>query len=201
MLLLLFACTPDAQSMIEIEVVQVYASPAARPWLTELYACAGEHAVGLDFDPQDAEISIQMGESQNLTLPAYKIGEEELLVAVNEENPIQIAAFEKLQGLFEGRGDHSVQIWVYSPETDLQQAFDSMVMRGRRISSNAKVASGPDQVFTELNMDVGAIGILPRHWIRGTVRDLYSVGFMPVLAVTREEPTGAGQTLLECLQE
>lgn len=46
-----------------------------------------------------------------------------------------------------------------------------------------------------------AVGILPRHWKAGDVRDVLSVASVPVLAITESEPQGVIQELIACLQK
>jgi len=46
-----------------------------------------------------------------------------------------------------------------------------------------------------------AVGILPRHWKAGDVREVYSAGTVPVLALTRTEPQGVVKELISCLQK
>jgi hypothetical protein len=45
------------------------------------------------------------------------------------------------------------------------------------------------------------VGILPRHWKVGDAREVFSVGTVPVLAITQNEPQGAVQQLIACLQK
>jgi hypothetical protein len=52
-----------------------------------------------------------------------------------------------------------------------------------------------------LNAESNAIGILPRHWMAGDVREVYSVAKVPVLAITQSEPQGMLNQLIGCLQK
>jgi len=157
--------------------------------------------MGLNYDPQNAEITLLVGEPEKLVFPAFQIGAEELLIVTSRESSIPTMSLEEAQSLFEGSGDPAVHLWVYPSGSDLQQAFNGLVMQGRRSSSQAMVAIAPEHMIVELNRDSAAVGILTRRWLTDSLREVYSVGIVPVLAVTREEPTGAVQTLLECMQE
>jgi hypothetical protein len=44
------------------------------------------------------------------------------------------------------------------------------------------------------------VGILPRHWKAGDVREVFSVTTVPVLAMTQIEPQGVIKELIACLQ-
>jgi hypothetical protein len=52
-----------------------------------------------------------------------------------------------------------------------------------------------------LNNEPNTVGILPRHWKVGNSRFVYTIPDVPVLAVVREEPQGAIQEVLACLQK
>ena len=67
--------------------------------------------------------------------------------------------------------------------------------------SSARVAVNPQQMSDTLVNESNSVGILPRHWKAGDVRDVYSVGVVPVLALTQAEPEGVVKSLLACLQK
>ncbi|MCK7485378.1 MAG: hypothetical protein MZU97_07315 [Bacillus subtilis] len=59
-----------------LEVVSVYSTSAATPWLTDLYACAEFAAtISRADDPTAADISLRVGEPEFLTSFAYQIDE------------------------------------------------------------------------------------------------------------------------------
>lgn len=184
------------------EVVSVYSSPFTQPWLAELYDCAGTSAViQLADSPEDAQIVLQVGETEFLSSFAYQIDEEEILIVTNRVSPVQNLTLEQAQNLFAGFGDPSVEVWVYASEAEGQRVFDQFVMMGRSVSSSARVAVNPQQMSDVLNSEANAVGILPRHWIVGNVREVYSVAKVPVLAITQNEPQGAVNQLIGCLQK
>jgi len=94
-----------------------------------------------------------------------------------------------------------VKVWVYSSGEDIQKAFEQAVMAGRSVTLSASLAVSPGQMSDVLNAESNAVGILPRHWKMGTVRDVYSVGNVPVLAILKEEPQGTIKELVGCLQK
>jgi hypothetical protein len=190
--------TPAAQ----LEQVTVYATSAAAPWLSDLYECAKPVAtIRLSDSSSDADIRLQIGEPKYLSSFAYQIDTEEILVVTHRQSPIQNLTLEQVQMLFAGLGDPSTQVWVYAPEEDVFKVFDQFVMKGRSVSSSAKVAVNPQQMSDVLNSEPNAVGILPRHWKAGDVREVYSVAKVPVLALTQSEPQGAVNQLIGCLQK
>lgn len=198
---LLSSCSTETPQT-PLEVVSVYSSSSAAPWLNDLYACADEVAIlsRVD-DPADADIALRVGEPEFLASPAYQIGEEEILVVTHRQSPVQNMTLEEARALFAGLGDPSVQVWVYASGEDVQEVFDQFVMKGGGVSSSAMVAVSPQQMSDVLNNETNAVGILPRHWKVGDVREVYSIANVPVLAILQSESQGAVNQLIGCLQK
>lgn len=198
---LLFSCTTKTPQTPP-QVVFVYSTFAAEPWLTDLYACADSSVVITRVDESNsADISLQIGEPDFLSSFAYQIDEEEILIVANRQSPIQNLTLDEARALFMGLGDSSAQVWVYSSDADVQKVFDQFVVEGRSVSSSALVAVSPQQMSDVLNAETNAVGILPRHWMAGDIREVLSVATVPVLALTKSEPQGAVNLLIGCLQK
>jgi hypothetical protein len=200
-LFLLASCgTPAPQTTPQ--VVTVYSTSAATPWLTDLYACAESVAIISRTDnPSAADILLRVGEPEFLTSFAYQIDEEEILIVTHRQSPVQNLTLEEAQNLFAGFGDPSVQVWIYASDEDVFGVFDQFVMEGGSVTSSAKMAVNPQQMSDVLNDESNAVGILPRHWRAGDVREVYSVAKVPVLAITQSEPQGTVNQLIGCLQK
>lgn len=199
--LLLFSCSTETPQPTP-RAVSVYSSLAAQPWLDSLYACAESFAVisRVD-DPSAADIVLRVGEPKPLTSFAYQIDEEEILIVTHRQSPVQNLTLDEAQNLFAGLGDPSVQVWVYASDEDVFGVFDQFVMKGRSVSSSARIAVSPQQMSDVLNAESSAVGILPRHWKVGDVREVYLAATVPVLAITQGEPQGAVSQLIGCLQK
>jgi hypothetical protein len=195
----LASCASPA-STIPTETITAYATSSAQPWMSELFSCANEHSIVVEVTAENPDISLRVGELEDMVFPVYQLGEEEIVVVVNRESSIQNLTLEEAQAVFAGRGDESVQVWVYPSGLDLQIVFDQFVMKGRSVTSFARLASSPQEISDVLNSESDAIGFLPKHWVVGNVREVYSLGTFPVLAVAQEEPQGAVRTILGCLQ-
>ena len=177
----------------------MYATPAAQVWLTELYNCASNSATVLNLTADQPDIYLRVGEPEAVISPVFQIDEEEILIATNRVSPVQNLTLEDAQSLF-ALGDPSIQVWVYSAGDDVQDLFDELVMKGRSVTSFAKVAVSPQNMSDLLNANPNAVGILPKHWKVGDLRQVYSAGTVPVLAMTKVEPQGAVRDLISCLQ-
>ena len=183
------------------QVVTVYSTSAATPWLGGLYSCAESFAVISRVDnPSTADIALRIGEPDFLIGFAYQIDEEEILIVTHRQSPVQNLNPDEAQNLFAGLGDPSVQVWVYDSVDDVFGVFDQFVMKGRSVSSSANIAFTPQQMSDVMNGESNAVGILPRHWKAGDVRDVYSIATVPVLAITQNEPQDAVNRIIGCLQ-
>jgi len=198
---LLFSCAPATQPLSQTEIISVYATSAAEPWMSDLFACANNLSVNLTVSAESPEIYLRIGEPEILLSPAYPIDEEEILIVTHRESSVQNLSLEEVQALFAGtERDASVQVWGYASEADVQILFDQLVMKGRSVTSFARMAASPQEMSDALNSESNSVGILPGHWLVGDVREVYSAGMVPVLAITKEEPQGAVGELISCLQ-
>lgn len=185
------------------QVVTVYSSSAAEPWLSTLYTCAAEGSSVLERvdDPAAAQIALRVGEPAVLSSFAYQIDTEEILIVTHRQSPVQNLNLEGARALFSGLGDPTMQVLVYASDADVQQVFDQLVMEGRVVSPSARLAVNPQQMSDTLVNEANTVGILPRHWKAGDSREVFSAGTVPVLAVTPNEPQGLVKELLTCLQK
>jgi len=169
----------------------------------ELYDCGNRSSaiIRLSDSPSASDIHLQIGEPKYLSSFAYQIDKDEILIVTNRQSPVQNLTLEQAQTLFMGLGDPSVQVWVYASDEDVFGVFDQFVMQGRRVSSSARIAVNPQQMSDILNKESNAVGILPRHWKAGSVREVFSVATVPVLAITSSEPQGVINQLIGCLQK
>jgi hypothetical protein len=200
-LLFLSACAPSTP-LAAPQVVTVYSTPSAQPWLDPLYACAeGSTVVSRVDDSSAADIVLRVGEPEFLASPAYQIDTEEILIVTHRQSPMQNLTLAEARALFAGQGDLSVQVWVYASEEDVQRVFDQVVMGGRSVTPSARVAVNMQQMSDTLVNEPNTVGILPRRWKVGDSREVFSVAMAPVLAMTNSRPLGAIKELIACLQK
>jgi hypothetical protein len=184
------------------ELITVYSTSAAQPWLRSLYECAGTSAVisRMD-DPTSADIVLRVGEPEFLASPAYQIDTEEILIVTHRQSPVQNLTLEGARALFAGQGDPTMQMWAYASGEDVQEVFDQVVMEGSNVTPSARIAVNPQHMSDTLVNESNTIGILPRHWRAGDTREVFAVATVPVLAITKSEPQGVIQALIACLQK
>ena len=198
---LLFSCSTNT-TPATTQVISVFSTSAAEPWLPPFYDCAGTSTVisRVD-DSSSADIMLRVGEPKVLTSSAYQIALEDILIVTHRQSPVQNLTLEEARALFAGQGDPSVQVWVYSSEEDVQEVFDQFVMAGLSVTSSTGVAATPQQMSDTLMNQPNAIGILPRHWKAGDDREVFKVATVPVLVLTNAEQQGVIKELIACLQK
>ncbi len=200
--IMLAACAPKTvKPAADVHVIDAYVTPAATPWLAKLFGCTTQTLLVRLNTPELAKINIRIGQPTPLTGSAFQIASADILVVANPASPIQTMTIEQVRDLFAGRGDPAVQVWVYAPDADVQTVFDQAVMQGSSVTSNARLASGPQEMLDAVAANPNAIGILPRSWHNGTVREVYAIKAVPVLAITESEPQGDMLVLVSCLQK
>jgi len=214
-LAVLSACSRVTPTASPVSVSVQYTAASA-PWLAGLYDCAGSNLViseprAADSIDSKSDIAIHIGEPAQLTTPAYQIGTEEILVIVNRITPITSLSAAQVKDLFTGMTTEwsqidpgksgPVQVWVFAPGEDVEQAFERAALGGTPLTSLARLANTPDEMSRAIASDQNAIGILPRHWKAGNVTTVYSAVSVPVLAITPVEPAGAVRQILACLSK
>ena len=202
--LLISSCSTGTPPPSTPQVISVYSSSAAQPWLSELYDCAagqGNIVLSRVDDPDIAQIGLRIGEPEFLSSFAYQIDNEEILIVTQRQSPVQNLTFDDARALFMGLGDPAVQVWVYASGEDVQRVFEQFVMEGGSVTPSARVAASPQQMSDTLVNEPKTVGILPRHWKAGDSREVLSVATVPVLALTKTEPQGVVKSLIVCLQK
>ena len=212
---ILSACGP-ATPTAEPQIVDVYATSAAQPWLTKLYACAANSGTVLKVNAESPEIYLRVGEPDVFVFPTYQIDEEDLIVVMNYARPPLITGTQ-IKELFTGKISNlnhitsewgevhvgstgEVHVWVYSSDDDIQKTFEQIVLSGSTVTSQAHVAANPQDMLNQIAKDENSIGYLPRHWLGNGVFEQAVVATVPVLAVTKSEPQGLVVDLISCLQ-
>lgn len=195
------------------EVINVYATQAAQPWLEGMVACAHAHdAVIRLVDPAQAQVTLQVGEPLFLEGAAYQVGQEEIMLALNPQNPAAFISQAQAAALFSGSlanwqevtgVDAPVQVWVFPARADVGQAFNNWLLGGRSPVSTARMAAGREELRAEIARDVNAIGYIGRLSAGADLRlvPLENPLLLPVLAITVAPPQGLLRDVLACTQQ
>jgi ABC-type phosphate transport system substrate-binding protein len=205
---LLAACaTPTPQPTPQL--INVYVTDAAYPWVSGLYDCAATFAAINLVDPASADLTLRLGEPDHLITPAYQISAEDLLVIANPQSGVDSLTLDQIRSLFLGQAtnwkevggnDIPVQVWTFSSYEDVQGIFSKVVMNGQPVTSLARLATSAQVMQGAIDAIPGSIGILPRRLLEGNAKSIFMAAKVPVLAITKSEPEGATRDLISCLQ-
>jgi hypothetical protein len=197
--ILLVSCSAVTPSMPQI--VNVYASAAAQPWLETLYSCAQEESVILNISAESPQIQLRLGQLDGWTGSVFQVGTEEIVLAASLQSPLGNLTLVQAEEIFSGRGNLSTQVWAYASGEDIQKVFEQAVMNGRNVNSFARLAVNPAHMSEALSADVNAVGFLPRRYVTSGLRELLTVASVPVLVLTPSEPEGILRNLIACMQK
>ena len=190
-LTVLSACAPGASRTLM--PLRVFATSAALPWLPVAYECAPAGFGVVLGSPDEADVILRLTEPQSLTVPAYQVGVDDLLVVTHPEVAVGALAREQVEALFAGQfnnwsdvggADQTVQVWTYAPTVDIQAFFDRTVLDGRPVASLARLAVSAQDMSDSVGSISGSVGLLPRRWKTGNTREALVLGAVPVLALT-----------------
>jgi hypothetical protein len=205
----LAACATPTPSQT-IQVVNVYLTSAANPWMNNVYDCAPAGMVVNLTDPDSAQLTFRIGEPDHLTTPAFQLSTEDVLVVTNLNVGVDSLNADQVRSLFLGQvtnwkelggNDVPVQVWTYSPDEDIQRIFEQDVMNGQTATSQARLAVSVEAMTNSIETVPGSIGVVTRRWKSGNTLEVFSLATVPVLAITSSQPEGAVKALLACLQK
>ena len=213
--LMLSACAPATPATsLTAQVVPVYGTAAAQPWLIKLYDCGATQSAVLSEvnDPQSAAVVLQLGQPRDPLIPAFQVGQETLEVWTNAQTPTPGLNAAQARQLFSGQivnwksvdgEDAPVNVWVYAADDDLQQVFETALMDSRPVTSLARLASSPREMAQAIANDHNAIGIMSGSLALAIAggHSVFSSEPIPVLAITPSEPQGTVRDLLGCMQK
>ncbi|HSR21029.1 MAG TPA: substrate-binding domain-containing protein [Anaerolineales bacterium] len=201
------SCSPAGSG--GLTPLMVYSTSAARPWVAKAYDCSPAGTALVLAGAGDADIIIRLTEPKPLAVPAFQIGEDDLLVVTHPQVAVGALSVAQVQSIFAGEvenwsdlggADQPVQVWSFAPSVDIQWYFDRMVLGGRPVSSWARLAVSAQHMSDAVGEIPGSIGLLPRRWKAGNTREVLRISSVPVLALTPKPPGRAAAELIACMQ-
>ncbi len=225
------AVNPAVESNPVEPIFITYQSSAS--WmLPDMYACANEvvdnqplsiQKVEASVMPENSDLHISYGELFPAPQEVYQVSKDDIVVAVNENNPIDNLSPSFLQSIFSGEINNLellyetcsscflerpvaevINIWQYPESSSMQTLIDGTAQL--HFSSASSIAPSPIQMAQILKSDPYAIGLLPKKMIDDQLKSVISnddVGFglaVPILASSSTEPAPYMKTWLGCLQ-
>jgi hypothetical protein len=192
-------------------LIPVHASSATQPWLMDMYPCAEKYGVALEMvDPAAADITLGLGDSVDLSTPAYQLGNDEILIVTQPQTGVGSLTIDQVRAIYSGQytnwnevggSNLSIEVWTFASGEDIRQIFDQEVLKGLQVLPSARVAVSAQQMSDNVGTNPGAIGFLPRRWKAGNTHETLLLTTTQVMAYTKSEPKDNLEKVLACLQK
>jgi hypothetical protein len=203
--------------------IRVFLPSSLEPVREALNICAVEHPeIALFTDSRStideltgSDIAIWWGDQPSQVSEAFQLADDQLVIIVNQENPVDELTADQLINLFSGRIEEwseiseyqqPVMVWTFPDENQLGIAFQSAVLEGADYSLLSYFAPTPAEMLEAIKEQPGAIGFIPRSWLDSEIsaievdRETSMRLTRPLLALTSLNPRGAALILIDCLQ-
>jgi hypothetical protein len=169
---------------------------------------------------QSADITLVYEKPIDPNLPAYQIGEDQLVVIINPQNKVSSIQLDILHGIFQGfitRWDAVdpsitenisgvIDIWGYKQSAELQIIIENRLNEAQHLNTLINIADFPETIKDMVAKNPAGIGVIPRAYITDEVKAVTIDGLpeqdllLPIVAQTRDQPGYLQTILLTCLQ-
>lgn len=214
------------------QAINIYYPASLQPWSDKLAACAINipgialyfyQSAKLSTPINPEEIVLEFGQlpQENAAPYVSQVGWEQVVVIVNQTNPISQLTAEELKQVFSGQltswvseAGRMIQVWVLPESEPTRHIFDNALRLKQLLASDAMLAPDPQALLEAVSSDEAAIGYLPQSFVNSNtilggnkVKILHLEDSLmqelnqPVLVMTQSEPSGNGRNLLLCLQD
>jgi len=182
-----------------------------------------------DIYPAGSDIHISYGELSSTPPYIYQLGNDYLVPAAHQDNPIINLTLEALRGIYQGNistinklaekcaeciieegeditPEESFHVWGYPEESFLNEAFQSAFQMDV-LSPSLSIAPNPSLLQQALSLEARAVGILPQKAISVQLKSIPLIDLsdnlasIQILASSHAEPDAVLTALLVCLQE
>lgn len=213
------------------QAINLIYPPSLQPWADRLSACANNDPLvalytfpathpGTTILPDQIFLELSPSDSEIKTASLYQVGQEQIVVVINQANSLASLSSDELRSLFSGqqktwpeKPDLPVQVWVLPKGDPVRTIFDNVVMQTFPLTTDAMLAPDPSAMLEGVSENANAIGYLPTSYLKSSSTvDPSKVNIVsldsslqanlnkPVVAATSGEPQGLLRNLLVCLQ-
>jgi len=211
-LIFLTGCKTVEEETVEFPVYEIYFSPAVRPVLPAIYACAAEFP-NVIFSPKEnyyqaGILSIQLGEPETLPKFSALIGYDEIVLATHPTNPITSWTNFRIINIMNGRIDNwdylgwdgEVSLWLPTENNETFYLFDLHVLKDNPIVLTANLRENLIDISNAVADDPTSIGVIPASFANSAIL-VHSLDIhIPILALFDGELDEIQQSFLLCLQ-
>jgi hypothetical protein len=223
---LLSACS--SPSVSSEEILKVGITPNLTYFQSDIYDCAAETPgyIQITVLPletlsyQDFAMIIHSGQAPEGTAFTTQIGSTELIFILNTENPVSTIKLTELADILMGNSSDwqdvapsvfsestPINVWSYPSGDDVRGQIEGLLLNGRPMTINSRIAPDGEAMVTAIMDDPNAIGYI----LYGTshagvtvtqvvLADKSSIS-LPVLASLPKLPEGAVADLLVCVSQ
>jgi hypothetical protein len=169
---------------------------------------------------QSADITLVYEKPVDPNLPAFQLGEDQLVVIVNPQNKVSTIPLVKLHGIFQGFITHwdeidptstqsiggVIDIWEYEQSDELQIIIENRLNEAKHLNNQTNIADYPAVIKDMVAKNPAGIGVIPRAYLSDEVKEVAIDGLpeqdltLPIVAQTRGQPGNLQTILLTCLQ-
>jgi len=211
-LILLTGCQPVEDDPADIPVYEFNYSPAVRPILPAIYACATEFP-DVIFAPQEnyyqgSGLSIRLGEPEIMSTFSIPLAYDEIVLITNPANPVTGWTDFRIINIMNGRIDNwnylgwegEVEIWLPGDDDEVRYLFNMHLLDDNPVSLLAFLANEHRNILDAVAGNPFAVGILPASFTDNSI-SVHSLNIrVPVLALYDTELDQVQTDFLLCLQ-
>lgn len=209
------ACSRESQPP---QVLRIGLTDDAAPVGEALLACAPQDedipvriervaptAAALD----EYDLLARLGAPEEETGFAALVAEEQIVLVLNPDNPLQSLTTSQAAEIFAGRvtawselggEEQEISAWIGLEGGEARDLFGAEILRGGRVGGNTRLAGSVEQLLDAVAEDPGAVGVLPAALVDERVKAVEIGLNVPVLVLAAGEPEGAARQLVACLQ-
>lgn len=183
------------------------------PYLSLTVQSASQPDQSLD----DANVLIRWSDSPAEEGQTFKLGEDRLVIIVHPANSLKEMDRSQLSAVYSGSvvdwlglsegSTGTIQPWTYPIGDDAEMLFAAKAIPYDEIIATTRIASDPQAMLDGISSDPLSIGMSPARWLNSSVKSIQISGYtssdwtLPILAVTKEEPSGPVRDWLLCVQD
>jgi hypothetical protein len=227
----LTACTPALATLPSAPAETIIQhTPALRYLETEIQNCSlkntplpvlvNEYSIDR-MNAQSADISLMYNHPIDPNLPAFQVGQDELVVIVNPQNQISSLSLLALNGILQNfftrwedvnpsqdkeiPGD--IEVLVYPRKDEIQKTIETRLNGNKSVGIRTSTLDEPGAVRDAVSKKPGAIGIIPKAYLTEGVKmvgisDISTNDLViTIIAQTRGQPGNLQTTMINCLEQ
>ena len=216
----LAACGNGETGSTETRSYRFATSPAAQPANEALGLCAAEALEeGANYrieslfpsqmQPTELDVVLHLAPELDEFPNVVQIAVESIFLVSHPANSAISLSEADLAAIFSGQttswsafggDDREISLWAPTASDESRAFLEGRILNGLPLSSNARLASSPEQMLSAVRNDQQAIGVLPAAWLDSSPHSTVLGQGLTLLLSSPNQFEGALQNLAACLQ-